>query len=377
MARPKKYPKLPNGYGSVKKLSGKRRNPFAVYPPATDLIAPGQYAPVKAICYTDTWMKGFSVLTAWHAGTYYPGFERTLNDLKGTPDSLLADYSQAFRPNEEKPEEKKPTFAEVYEKFYRYKYEDSGKTYSKASQNSTRAAYKNCSALHDKIFADLRHDDLQGTLDACGKSHASLELILSLFHQMYAYAEIYELSDKDYSAHVSIKKADDDEHGVPFSGRELQILWDNKGNEVVELLLIMCYSGFRIGEMKGLEVNLKDKYFQGGIKTDAGKNRLVPIHPGIYDIVKKRMKRDKALLTMVPGTYRNMMYDTLAALGISRHTPHDCRHTFSMLCERYGVNENDRKRMLGHTFSDVTNKVYGHRTADDLRKEIEKIEICH
>ncbi len=81
MARKKKYPKLPNGYGSIKKLSGKRRNPYGVYPPSTELIAPGQYAPVKAICYVDDYMKGFAVLTAWHAGTYYPGFERTLNDF--------------------------------------------------------------------------------------------------------------------------------------------------------------------------------------------------------------------------------------------------------------------------------------------------------
>ena len=40
MARKKKYPKLPNGYGSIKKLSGKRRNPYGVYPPSTELIAP-------------------------------------------------------------------------------------------------------------------------------------------------------------------------------------------------------------------------------------------------------------------------------------------------------------------------------------------------
>ena len=121
MARPKKYPKLPNGYGSIKKLSGNRRNPFAVYPPATELIAPGQYAPVKAICYVDDYMKGFSVLTAYHAGTYYPGFERTLNHLKGNPDALLADYNQAFRKDTEVSQEKLPTFAEVYERFYNYK----------------------------------------------------------------------------------------------------------------------------------------------------------------------------------------------------------------------------------------------------------------
>ena len=214
MARPKKYPKLPNGYGSIKKLSGNRRNPFAVYPPATELIAPGQYAPVKAICYVDDYMKGFSVLTAYHAGTYYPGFERTLNHLKGNPDALLADYNQAFRKDTEVSQEKLPTFAEVYERFYNYKYVDSGKKYSEASLYSTRAAFKNCSSIHDRTFAELRHDDLQNVLDDCDLKHSSIELILSLLHQMYAFAEIYELADKDYSAHLQIKKEEDDEHAL-------------------------------------------------------------------------------------------------------------------------------------------------------------------
>lgn len=60
-------------------------------------------------------------------------------------------------------------------------------------------------------------------------------------------------------------------------------------------------------------------------------------------------------------------------VGDPKHTPHDCRHTFSMLCEKYNVKENDRKRMLGHSFRDITNAVYGHRDLEDLREEIEKI----
>ena len=33
--------------------------------------------------------------------------------------------------------------------------------------------------------------------------------------------------------------------------------------------------------------------------------------------------------------------------------------------------------MLGHSFgSDITNRIYGHRTLEDLRVEIEKIKIC-
>lgn len=74
--------------------------------------------------------------------------------------------------------------------------------------------------------------------------------------------------------------------------------------------------------------------------------------------------------------FRNDMYKALETIGIAKHTPHDCRHTFSALCEKYKVNENDRKRMLGHSFgNDITNQIYGHRDIEDLRIEIEKIKV--
>jgi integrase len=128
-----------------------------------------------------------------------------------------------------------------------------------------------------------------------------------------------------------------------------------------------------------MTVNLDERYFQGGVKTKAGKVRIVPIHHNILPFVKSRSAPD--VLGVTPSKFRKLMYKRLEELGIAntddgkKHTPHDCRHTFSALCEHYGVNENDRKRMLGHAFKDVTNAVYGHRGIDDLRKEIEKIQV--
>ena len=379
MARPKKYPKLPNGYGSIKKLSGKRRNNFGVYPPSTDLIAPGQYAPVKAICYVDDYMKGFSVLTAWHAGTYYPGFERTLNDLKGTPNTLLADYSQAFRADEQTEVAASPTFKDIFAEYYHDKFKaEYGHPGKKRSlEYSISAAYTNCGALHDREFSSLVTNDLQKVVDDCPLKHASVELILTLFRQMYRYALKNNLADKDYSSFVEMSREDDDEHGVPFTESELRVLWENADNEVVEFLLIMCYSGYRISAYKSIEVNLKKKYFKGGVKTQAGRNRIVPIHSAIYGLVKRRIRRDGSIKITSANLFRKSMYEELNRLGIPKHTPHDCRHTFSMLCEKYGVNENDRKRLLGHAFDDITNRVYGHRDLEDIRKEIEKIQICH
>ncbi|MEY8428552.1 integrase, partial [Lachnospiraceae bacterium 46-15] len=252
---------------------------------------------------------------------------------------------------------------------------DNSRVYSQATMNSCRAAFKNCAPLHDKAFASLRYPDLQKTVDDCPLKHASLELIVSLFHQMYEYAMIYELVDKDYSAAVKIKIRDDDEHGEPFSEDELKILWAHRHDPVVGMLLIMCYSGYRIAAYKTLQVNFEEQYFQGGIKTAAGKNRIVPIHSGILPLVTHQM-RNKGFLMRDAGAFRSKMYATLKLVGIKKHTPHDCRHTFSALCEKYGVNENDRKRMLGHSFgSDITNGVYGHRSVDDLRAEIEKIPV--
>ena len=63
-------------------------------------------------------------------------------------------------------------------------------------------------------------------------------------------------------------------------------------------------------------------------------------------------------------------------MSIKEKSPHSCRHTFSRLCESYGVREADRKRMLGYSFgNDITNGVYGHRTLEELRSEIEKIKL--
>lgn len=377
--------------GSIKYLGKGRRNPYAVHPPTTEFTLNGVPKTPKAICYVSDWMVGFAVLTAYRAGTYYPGYEKTVAATADISDSkliqsILADYNLT-KASDEKLEAAKKTFSDVYEEFYQWKYErDQSRKLSESSKNATRAAYKNCSAIHDKVFADLRHQDLQNIIDSCPLKHASKELIVSLMHQMYAYAEIYELCDKDYSVHVRINTEDDDEHGVPFTDDEMKILWGNKENDVIQMLLIMCYSGFRITEYSKITINLKDRSFHGGIKTRSSKIRTVPIYSGIYNMVADRCEKYgiQNILGCQTQKFRKDMNAALSDLGIAiaptgeKHTPHDCRHTFSSLCEKYEVKENDRKRMLGHSFGgDVTNDVYGHRTLEDLRSEIEKIKLCY
>lgn len=383
----RKHPRLPNKYGSIKKLSGKNRtNPYGVYPPTTEFDDEGHPKAVPALAYVDDWYYGFSILTAYHAGAYVPGVYppppdakiANTKDMDSTIKAILQDYGKVRAAITGQEEVDAPTFADVYDRFFAAKYTNSKRSYSPCTVATTRAAYKNCSALHNRIFRELRYSDLQEVVDTCTLKHASLELIVSLLHQMYSYADREGLCDKDYSTNVRINIEDDDEGGVPFTENELKILWENQKDPIVEFILIMCYSGFRITAYRTLKVDLKDQYFQGGIKTKSSKDRIVPIHPSILPLVQRRIRRDGTLLSISLVAYRKSMYDKLEALGIEKHTPHDCRHTFSWLCEKYEVAENDRKRMLGHSFgADITNSKYGHRTVEELRAQICKIKVCH
>lgn len=371
-------------YGQIRYLGKGRRNPYGVYPPATEEYPTGQMKPQKAICYVSDWLIGFAVLTSWKAGTYTPGDEKdmTVPDKKNADlfvQALLADYNQMQGVEEKR--EKGKTFQEMFEEYYldKFKAEYGHNGKKKSMEYSMSAAYKNCAALHEKEFTSLTKNDLQEVVNSCTLKHSSLELIVTLYHQMYRYALANDLCEKDYSAFVTIETEDDDIHGVPLSNEDLKILWDNKDNDTAEMLLIMCYSGFRIKAYETIEVNLKEKYFKGGIKTAAGKERIVPIHSCIYDMVKRRIKKFGKLLPISDYDFRNEMYKFMESHDFEKHnekhTPHDCRHTFSMLCEKYGVRDNDRKRMLGHSFQDISNKVYGHRELEELRKEIEKIKV--
>lgn len=379
----KKYPKLPNGFGSIRYLGKNRRNCYAIHPPATvDELGTVKRPP--AICYVDDWIKGFTVLTAYKAGTYKPGMEKdlpvsTTTDADVLVSRIIADYSTIKGVEEKHPETRRLTFAEVYEQFMKWKF-DSGAEFSVRTKAAYQTAYSNCSSLYNRIFEDLKAPDLQAILDNCPLKKASLEIILVLFKQIYKYAIFAEIVSENKAQYVKIKIPDDEEHGTPFTEDNLRNLWQHSFDPEVQMILIMCYSGWRINEFKTLEINLKDNYFRGGSKTKAGKERIVPIHPAIQEFVKHRLERDGSLMKLVSSHYRTKrFYPTLEKLdmiGNPKHTPHDCRHTFSMLCEKYGVRENDRKRLLGHSFcDDITNSVYGHRSLEDLKLEVEKIKI--
>ena len=347
MPRKKSRPmRLPNGFGSVVKLSGSRRNPYMARPPIKEYQLNGQPVVPKAIGYFPDWYTAYDALVEYNRSPY---------DVD----------TRAL------------TFAEVYEKMLAERM-SSQKPPSRSTIYAYREAFQHLSQLHNVRMMDLRLDHLQSALDNSGLRYSMQVHVLNLMHQVYKYALKYDIVEKDYSHYTQINIVNDNEKGVPFTEEEIDRIWNEEGDPTADLLLILIYSGFRIGAIKTLKIDLEKGYFQGGVKTRASKNRIVPIHPLIRPAVIRLLKVNSGqLLPQSTVIFRKQMRELLERMNIpTTHTPHDCRHTFSWLCDKYGVDMFTKKVLMGHSLgTSVTENTYGHRNLEELRAEIER--ICH
>lgn len=129
--------------------------------------------------------------------------------------------------------------------------------------------------------------------------------IKSLFNLMLDYALEYELVDRNYSRTFNLTEETIKEiqtvkkEHIPFTDEEMNLLWEHVDDKMyVDAILIQCYSGWRPQELGLIELNsvgLENGTFKGGIKTDAGTDRVVPIHSKIHHLVERKYKEAEAM----------------------------------------------------------------------------------
>ncbi|MBQ9031752.1 MAG: hypothetical protein IJ106_09925 [Parasporobacterium sp.] len=430
--------RLSPGFGTVRLIDKARTNPYAVHPPTKDGKRP------KAICYVPDRATGIAVLKLYHEGRYKPGPESILaagsgdscgNSSNGGFDSRSCGsstgriYSKSISSkgcsgggingscsNSERfgaSRESAPfhTFTSVYESFLEHKFgPHAAKELKKSTKNGYNSAWMKLEALYDLSLDEVNIDDLEEIVyDVAdsGYSKTTVTRVVTLIHQLYQFALARGYCEKSRGLYVQMPSAKEEVHHQDFTDEELKKMWeayrtstDKFVKDTVRMILIMCYSGFRIREYETLDfLDGEVPHFRGGLKTDAGKNRVVPVHSRILPLVREIS--GIFLCGKKNGQFRRDMKKVLVEIGVDEeavchrkcygekpsedvpdtkaetryHTPHSTRHTFSRLCESYDVKEADRKRMMGHSLKgDVTNGVYGHRSLTELSSQIEKIE---
>lgn len=348
--------KLPNGLGSVYKLSGNRRNPYIVR--KTIGWELDEYSSKVKQKY----------ITIGYAPTKAKGLEMLMNYNQNPYDINLA----------------KQTFSDVYERWSAEKYP----TISKSNINGYKASYNCCTALYNKAFIDIKLVDLQFVIDSCNKNYPTLRKLKVLFNQLYEYAMKYEICNKDYSQYVDIIKHKSRNPNKidrePFTELEINLLWKYKDNRFIQIVLILIYSGTRVSELLDLKidnVNLKKHCFNIiESKTENG-IRIVPIADKVYDFYKDWYnENNKYLLHSKDGKkllYKNY-YDSYwkPAMNLinATHKPHDTRHTCISMLAKQNVSQTTIKKIVGHSGAmTLTEKVYTHIDINELLSAINKI----
>lgn len=341
--------KNPNGYGSVTKLSGNRRRPFWVR---------------KTVGWNE---KGYPIYeTIGYCASREEG------------NMLLAEYNR----NPYDINQAKITLEELYQLWLQ-------KKTSRLNENSVRtlkSAYRHIEQLRAVPYKDIKAVNMQDTIDNCGLSSSTQQSIKSLWYHLDKLALELDISSKNYSSLITTAPAPETSR-IPFSDDEIKRVWemyntpkselDDICSEWVDTVLILLYTGLRISEfttIKTVDVDLEERTIKGGIKTKAGKNRIIPIHSAIFPMVEARYNpAEEFLICGSPRNYRRIFEAVMKCLQME-HTPHECRHTFETRLDSAGANRKCIDLMMGHASRDVGNRVYNHKTLEELHNAIELLK---
>lgn len=350
--------KLPNGYGSVYKLPGNRRKPWAVRITVSR----------KELHGTTKWKYKYL--------GYYESQAEALTALAH------------FNENPYDMDANKITFAEVFEKW-------SAEHFPKVSQSNVhgyKASFALCEPIKTMKFNDIKKSHLQDVIDSSGKNYPTLRKVKVLFNMMFKFAIENDICSKDYSQYVDILQYKDKNPNsidrLPFTEQEIEIIWNwSDKNEYVSIILMMIYSGVRIGELRELKkenVHLDERYFYiEKSKTPAGV-RNVPIAKKVLPFFQYWMDKESKcdfLITTREGryfydrNYRDSYWSPLMIeMGLNTdHRPHDTRHTCVSMLTKKGVDERLIKKIVGHAGKGITEQVYTHIEMEQLLEVIDII----
>ncbi len=329
--------RLANGAGSVYKLGGNRRKPFAA---------------VISVGYTDD-----GVLKRKYIG-YYETYEDALHALemyKETPFDL---------------ENKNITIKRLYEMLM-----DRKKTKNIYTQRNYITAYNHLKPIQNRPIRALKSCELQMVIDNAKIQAASKKHIKQLLHQIFELAIELDIINKNYTKYITIEPTEKSTMHKPFTILEIRKLWEiARTDDFAEIPLLLIYTGMRPQELitiKKENVQLEEKYIRGGIKTNAGKNRVIPIHSAIMPIVAKRMQEASENLIELKGrkmTYGMLLYHWNRFMQTANldHRPHDGRHTFISIAQSKQMDSVILKRIVGHASQDITEDVYTHKEIKEL-----------
>lgn len=315
------------------------------------------------------------------------------------------------------------TFKQLYEKFKeakmltkeeeqlekKYHIRPDNKPFGRCYCLSLKTAFNNSSDLHDKVYKDLRASDFMKHLKECGRGPDSQRQMVNLYQNLDRFALEEDIIEKGYAQFITtitcnrkdIKKSKNKtiEKNKLFTYEQINYLWNFKTRSsgrkenlkkereqfVRDFWLMLLYSGCRADELLSIyteNIFLDDNYFIGGLKTDAGINRTVPIHPFVKPLWEKYYNPNNEFLFMQPNGNK-MDYDYYLYHykynfkdlhpEVSEHTAHDARHTLRTELKKLNIKDIIINSIIGHSNDDIGDDVYTHISIEEQQAAIKLV----
>lgn len=350
--------KSSNGAGSIIKLKGKRRKPYAV----------------RGKEYLD-------METGKYKKPYIAYFE-TKKEAETFRAAYLANNEEITKQMTKK-KEKTMTFEEVYTLWL-----DSKRPKESTSRNYT-SYFNNSKKLHKIDLKNINGIMLQNIFNNLDLSSGTLRNLRSFWKMIFDFAVLNDFCTKNYAEHLTLpievkgKKTGDRKR--IFTQEQLNILWKNIYKDkykIIDIILIACYTGLRANELLNIKienVNIEAQYIDIiSSKTNAG-IRQVPISNKVIDLVKKRyIPKNKFLFLRYDNeVYKYDAFDyhfriLMEELEFNYHTIHDCRHTFATMLSDLEIDKELIRKMMGHTNYKITSDVYIEKSIKKLVEAVNK-----
>jgi integrase len=290
------------------------------------------------------------------------------------------------------------TVKELYEVFIAEKSKDT----RLSLLNQFRSAYNYFAPIANKKFKNIEAIDIINIINNCPKSAATKATIKNLHKHLESFARIIGMKIIPVNDLVTFKAVKSEHKKSVFKSEDVAKLREC-GEDWADSVLILLYSGIRMGELLTIQtknIDLKNRIMVGGIKTEAGINRKIPIHKSVLPLIENKILKSKngflfelfesndeiqiaknigtieqeKLLKSLERRYLkkwNLLFDNLQIKGF---TPHCTRHSFVTKMLELGVPEYKIKKIIGHSTGSVTTDVYFSFSAEEMLKTVDLLE---
>ena len=288
-----------------------------------------------------------------------------------------ADALAYFQTLKAKKQTNKYTFKEAYDAFI--KRHEEQRERSDGTIGCYNSAFNHFKPIHHTDITLISAEMMQQCIDACKRGKRTKENMKTAASLTFKYAIEHDAIEKNYADFLfsgTGKKGT----RPPFTTGEIEIIRKAVGKvPYADYIYFMIYTGYRPEEQFILTADSYDTVnncLGGGIKTDAGRDKLVTLSPKIKPILDQQLALGNKYLfprkntggKLSPEYFRKYCFKPcMETLGIEGRVPYSARHAFSNLLKDVTGSDTDKAALMGHSDASMT-KAYQSADYESLKR---------